>query len=52
MSKFLILKEFLLFIKTQKKWYLVPIILFLFLFGFIIVLAEGSGLAPFIYVLF
>jgi hypothetical protein len=52
MSKFAILKEFWLFIRERKKWWLGPIIFFLLLLGLLIVFAEGSALAPFIYTLF
>jgi len=52
MSKLSILSEFLDFLKERKKWWLTPIIIFLVLFGALIVLAEGSAIAPFIYTLF
>jgi hypothetical protein len=52
MSKLSILAEFLDFLKHRKKWWLTPIIIFLVLFGTLIVLTEGSALAPFIYALF
>jgi|TARA_B100000886_G_C20366024_1_gene467364 hypothetical protein len=52
MSKLSIFKEFLEFLAVRKKWWLTPIILFLFLFGALIVLTEGSAIAPFIYALF
>jgi len=39
------------FLKQNKKWWLIPILLVLFLFGLLIVL-SGTGLAPFIYTLF
>ena len=52
MSKISIISEFFHFVKNRKKWWLTPIILFLVLFGALIVLAEGSVLAPFIYTLF
>ena len=52
MSKISILKEFWDFLKTRKKWWLTPIVLFLLLLGALIVLTEGSALAPFIYTLF
>jgi len=52
MSKIGILKEFWLFLKVRKKWWLSPIILFLFLLGALILFTEGSALAPFIYTLF
>ena len=52
MSKFSILLEFWEFIKVRKKFWLAPIIFFLLLFGTLIVLTEGTALAPFIYALF
>ena len=52
MSKLSILMEFWDFLRVRKKWWLAPIIIFLLLFGTLIVLTEGSALAPFIYVLF
>jgi len=52
MSKWTIIRELWQFLKIRKKWWLAPIIIFLFLLGIIIILAEGSALAPFIYTLF
>ena len=52
MSKLSIVTEFLEYLKVRKKWWLAPIIIFLVLFGALIVLTEGSVIAPFIYVLF
>ncbi len=52
MSKFAVLHEFWLFMRERKKWWLGPIIVFLVLLGLLIVFAEGSALAPFIYTLF
>ena len=40
------------FLKTRKKYWLLPIILTLLLFGSLIVFASGSAIAPFIYTLF
>jgi hypothetical protein len=45
-------KEILDFLKVRKKWWLTPIMLFLVLFGLLIVFSAGSPLAPFIYTLF
>lgn len=50
MLSFLI--EFLKFIKERKKYWLIPIIVVLAFFGVIIVLSQGSVVAPFIYTLF
>jgi len=52
MSKLSIFTEFIAFIKENKKWYLYPIIIVLVLFGALIILAEGSTIAPFIYAVF
>ena len=52
MSKLSILLEFWSFLKERKKWWLIPIIFFLVLFGALIVLTEGSAIAPFIYAIF
>ena len=46
------LKDLWGFLKVRKKFWLLPIILVLFLFGFLIVLSSGSAIAPFIYTLF
>tara|TARA_B100000686_G_C16765468_1_gene961451 strand:+ start:1442 stop:1621 length:180 start_codon:yes stop_codon:yes gene_type:complete len=47
-----IILEFWDFLKTRKKWWLSPIILIMLLMGFLIVLTQGSAVAPFIYTLF
>jgi hypothetical protein len=52
MSKLGIVGEFLGSMKKRKKWWLAPVVVFLILLGALIVLAEGSALAPFIYTLF
>ena len=44
--------EFWEFLKFRKKYWLVPIVIVLGLFSFLIVFTEGSALAPFIYALF
>ncbi len=40
------------FLKVRKKWWLAPIILFLLFISMLIVLTQGSAIAPFIYTLF
>lgn len=45
-------REFWAFLKTRKKYWLAPIILVLLFVGLLIVFAEGSAVAPFIYTLF
>ena len=46
------LKEFLSFLKVRKKFWLLPIIIVLALFGGLIILSQGSAVAPFIYTIF
>ena len=46
------LKEFWEFLKIRKKYWLLPIIIVLVLFGGLIVLSQGSVVAPFIYTIF
>ncbi len=52
MNKLGILKEFWSFLRVRKKFWLIPIVFFLLLLGTILVVAQGSALAPFIYSLF
>ncbi|MEE9170121.1 MAG: DUF5989 family protein [bacterium] len=52
MSKLSIIAEFWQFLRVRKKWWLAPIVITLVLLGALIVLTEGSALAPFIYTLF
>ena len=40
------------FLKVRKKWWLTPIILFTMLISMLIVLTEGTAVAPFVYTLF
>jgi len=40
------------FVKVRKKWYLVPILVVLLTVGSLLIFAQGSALAPFIYTLF
>ncbi len=46
------LKEFFAFLKARKKYWLIPIMLMMMLFGALILFAQGSAIAPFIYTLF
>jgi hypothetical protein len=52
MSRLSILKEFWSFLRVRKKWWLMPIVIFLLTLGVILVVGKGSALAPFIYTLF
>ena len=44
--------EFWEFLKVRRKFWLLPIIIILFLFGGLLVLSQGSAEAPFIYAIF
>lgn len=46
------LKELWAFIRERKKFWLIPIFIVMTLLGGLIVLAQGSAVAPFIYTLF
>lgn len=47
-----LIKDLWAFMKVRKKFWLAPIIIVLLLLGGLIVLSEGSAVAPFIYTLF
>jgi len=51
-ARFKILGELWSYMKVRKKWWLGPIFLVLILLGLLILLTQGSALAPFIYTLF
>jgi len=44
--------ELFSFFWSNKRWWMVPILVTLFLFGVLLVLAQSSAIAPFIYTLF
>lgn len=44
--------EFWQFLKVRKKWWLMPIVVVMVLVGALLVFAQGSALAPFIYTIF
>jgi hypothetical protein len=45
-------RELWAFLRVRKKWWLLPILIVLFLVGTLLVFAQGSALAPFIYTIF
>lgn len=51
-GKFAIVREFWGFLRVRKKWWLAPIVIMLLFLGLVLVLSEGSAVAPFIYTLF
>ena len=40
------------FMRERKKWWLIPVILVMLIVGTLLVFAQGSALAPFIYTIF
>jgi len=52
MGKVSTVREIWEFLRVRKKWWLVPVLVLLGLIGALIVLTQGSALAPFIYALF
>jgi hypothetical protein len=44
-----LVKEFMLFLKQEKRWWLVPLVLFLLILGALILFSSGSVLAPLMY---
>jgi hypothetical protein len=52
MSKPSLLRELWAFMGARKKWWLLPVIIVLVLVGGLLVFAQGSVLAPFIYTIF
>ena len=47
-----LVKELWGFMKERKKWWLLPVIIVMVLVGMLLVFAQGSALAPFIYTIF
>jgi hypothetical protein len=45
-------KEFAAFLRARKKYWLLPVVVLTALLGGLLVLAQGSAVAPFIYTLF
>ncbi len=52
MSRLSLLSEFLMFLRQNKKLWMLPIVVVLVLLGSLLVFAQSSALAPFIYTLF
>ena len=47
-----LLKELARYMSARKKWWLFPVIAILMVVGGLLILAQGSALAPFIYTVF
>ena len=51
-NKMSIFGELWAFMRVRKKWWLAPIVIVMLLVGTLLMLAQGSALAPFIYTIF
>ena len=49
---FAFIREFVMFLKVRKKFWLLPIFIVTFLVALLLVLAKSSAIAPFIYTIF
>lgn len=47
-----LVKELFAYMRARKKWWLLPILLALLVFGGLLILAQGSAIGPFIYTVF
>jgi len=52
MNRVAITREFFEFLRERKKWWIAPVLVFLVLFGVLVIFASSSALAPFIYSFF
>ena len=52
MSKMRVVREFWEFLRQERKYWLVPIVVVLGLLGLVLVFSEGNVVAPFIYAIF
>lgn len=52
MKQLSIVSEYLAFLREEKKYWMIPIVLIFILLGALVVLLEGSAVAPFIYAIF
>jgi hypothetical protein len=46
------LREFWAFLRVRKKFWLLPVLVVMAIFGVLVVLTQGSAVAPFIYTIF
>jgi hypothetical protein len=47
-----LLKEIFQYMRARKKWWLLPVLIVLLVFGGLLILAQGSAIGPFIYTVF
>ena len=47
-----LIKELFVYMRVRKKWWLLPVLIVLLVFGGLLILAQGSAIGPFIYTIF
>jgi hypothetical protein len=47
-----LIKELFVYMRVRKKWWLLPVLAVLLVFGGLLILAQGSAIGPFIYTIF
>jgi hypothetical protein len=47
-----LIKELFVYMRVRKKWWLLPVLVVLLVFGGLLILAQGSAIGPFIYTIF
>jgi hypothetical protein len=47
-----LIRELAAYMRARKKWWLIPIFVVVFVVGGLLILAQGSAVAPFIYTVF
>lgn len=52
LNKITIARDLILFLWQRKLWWLIPMIIVLLAFGILLIFAQSTGIAPFIYTLF
>lgn len=52
MKQLSVLSEYVRFLKEQKKYWMIPLVVVFLLLGMLAILLEGSAMAPFIYAIF
>lgn len=52
LSRLNIVRELFSYLWAEKMWWMIPMVIMLLLFGALLIFAQGSAIAPFIYTLF
>jgi hypothetical protein len=52
LSRFSVLRELMVFLWKRKLWWMIPMVIILVIFGFLLIFSQSSVVAPFIYTIF